>query len=129
MITLSLPWPPSVNTYWRHVGPRVLISAQGRQYRRDVCELVMLGRHRKQISLAKHLGPVAVRIEATPPDARARDVDNLLKAPLDALSHAGIWGDDSQVVELTVVKLLPQRGAGGLRVLIWEAEQVQERAA
>ena len=43
-LNLKLPWPPSVNTYWRHVvlgkGPkasaRTLISKKGREYRDTV---------------------------------------------------------------------------------------------
>ena len=30
-LELELPWPPSVNHYYRHVGPRVLISRDGRK--------------------------------------------------------------------------------------------------
>ena len=33
----------------------------------------------------------------TPPDLRRRDLDNLLKPTLDALQHAGVYEDDSQV--------------------------------
>ena len=32
----ELPWPPSVNHYYRHVGHRVLISRDGRHYRENV---------------------------------------------------------------------------------------------
>ena len=32
-IRLELPYPPSVNTYWRSVAGRVLISKAGRMYR------------------------------------------------------------------------------------------------
>lgn len=36
------------------------------------------------------------------PDNRRRDAVNLLKAPLDALAHAGVYEDDSQIVELSI---------------------------
>ena len=36
MIVLNLPFPPSVNHYWRNVGSRVLISQAGRDYQRGV---------------------------------------------------------------------------------------------
>ena len=64
-------------------------------------------------------GRVAVRIEAQPPDRRVRDLDNLLKAPLDALTHAGLWVDDSQIDELTIMRLPPLSG-GSLRVVVVE---------
>lgn len=31
------------------------------------------------------------------PDRRRRDLDNILKALFDALTHAGLWLDDSQI--------------------------------
>ena len=37
-----------------------------------------------------------------PPDARRRDIDNYNKALFDALTHAGIWEDDSQVQRMLV---------------------------
>ena len=33
MIELELPYPPSVNHYYRHVGRRTLISREGRRFR------------------------------------------------------------------------------------------------
>jgi crossover junction endodeoxyribonuclease RusA len=35
-VTIKLPWPPSDNHYYRHVGPKVLISRDGRAYRARV---------------------------------------------------------------------------------------------
>jgi len=92
---IVLPWPPSVNHYWRFHAGRMLISAKGRAYRKDV--VIVAG-------AAYRLGHanVKVRINAWAPDNRRRDVDNLLKAPLDALCHAGIYDDDSQIVELSI---------------------------
>lgn len=36
------------------------------------------------------------------PDRRKRDLDNLFKALLDALTHAGVWKDDSLVHSMYV---------------------------
>jgi len=47
-------------------------------------------------------GWLAVEATFTPPDRRGRDVDNLAKALLDALQHAGVMRDDSQVRRLVL---------------------------
>ena len=96
MVRLELPFPPSVNTYWRHVGHKVLISAGGRRYRQDVGTAVLLA------GKPKVEGPLALRMWLYPPDLRRRDCDNSLKACLDALQHAGVYDDDNQIVRLTV---------------------------
>lgn len=103
MITLYLPFPPSVNTYWRHISKgklagRVLISEKGRQYRAEV--LYTIGLARKLVQRLE--GRLAVEIIAHAPDRRQRDLDNLPKAILDSLTHAGVWTDDSQVDLLTI---------------------------
>ncbi len=49
-------------------------------------------------------GSLAIRIDITPPDDRRRDCDNVQKAVLDALQHAGAFWDDSQVVWLLSIK-------------------------
>ena len=38
-----LPFPPSVNWYYRHVGDRTLLSREGREYREIVCSLFSRG--------------------------------------------------------------------------------------
>jgi crossover junction endodeoxyribonuclease RusA len=54
---------------------------------------------------AKHYaGRLAVEIEAHVPDKRKRDLDNLFKAVLDSLTHAGVWADDSQIDALRIVR-------------------------
>jgi crossover junction endodeoxyribonuclease RusA len=44
-------------------------------------------------------------VEAFPPDARRRGLDNLLKAPLDGLQHAGVVVDDSQFDALSIKRM------------------------
>lgn len=97
MIEMTLPWPPSVNTYWRNFDGRMIISARGREYRETVGDQMTLQK------MVKHFkGQLRVEIEAFRPDKRRRDLDNLLKATLDGLAHAGVYEDDSQIVDLRI---------------------------
>lgn len=102
MLKLKLPYPPSINHYWRHVGPRVLISRQGRKYRTQVMDLC----RRKNITTIR--GPLSVEIELHMPDRRRRDIDNVLKAMLDALQWGGVYEDDNQVMRLAIEKVFPE---------------------
>lgn len=90
---LHLPWPPSINHYWRRVGCRTLISQEGRTFRKNVYALLGGGGPRKPPSG----GRIALAMDAFPPDRRRRDLDNIQKPVLDALEHAGIYADDSQI--------------------------------
>jgi len=96
-ITLTLPWPPSVNKYWRTFQGRMIISAEGRSYRKAVADQVLIQRGAKH-----YAGKLRVNIEAFRPDNRRRDLDNLLKAVLDGCTHAGVWEDDSNIVDLRI---------------------------
>ena len=96
-ITLTLPWPPSVNKYWRTFQGRMIISAEGRSYRKAVADQVLIQRGAKH-----YTGKLCVEIEAFRPDNRRRDLDNLLKAVLDGCTHAGVWEDDSNIVDLRI---------------------------
>ena len=96
-ITLTLPWPPSVNKYWRTFQGRMIIRAEGRSYRKAVADQVLIQRGAKH-----YAGKLRVNIEAFRPDNRRRDLDNLLKAVLDGCTHAGVWEDDSNIVDLRI---------------------------
>ena len=94
---LSLPWPPSINSYWRNFQGRMIISAKGREYRKAVIDLI------SKEGLAVHIEkPMRVTIEAFRPDRRKRDLDNLLKSTIDALAHAGVFKDDSLIHDLRI---------------------------
>lgn len=101
---LQLPFPPSLNTYWRHIvikgSVRNLISKKGREYRKSCAGHVLA----QGAVMAGLKGPLAVHIEACPPDRRKRDLDNLPKSLLDALTHAEVWGDDSQIDDLRITR-------------------------
>jgi len=129
-LTLFLRWGPSINHYWRHVLIRckpgkpgtppyrvqVMISAEGRQYRKAVLENIQKLREHQP-----HSAPPGARLAVTltlfPPNRRAIDIDNRIKAVLDALTHAEVWADDSLIDELTVVRGEVVKG-GQIRVTI-----------
>lgn|SRR3990167_9915543 len=95
-LTLVLPWPPSTNHYWRHVGSRVLISKEGREYRKRVTRAIGPG------DAPFLTGRLSVRSTCHAPDLRRRDLDNTQKALLDSLCYAGVYADDSQIDKLVV---------------------------
>ena len=124
-LTVTLPYPPSVNRYWRHPtkGPlagRHLVSEHGRGYREAIRNTALIEawpRFEKEARLK-------VAIDAYMPDRRRRDLDNVLKAVFDSLTHAELWGDDSQIDSLTIVRV-PTLG-GMLKVTV---EQIQPQPA
>ncbi|WP_447874759.1 RusA family crossover junction endodeoxyribonuclease [Serratia fonticola] len=89
---LSLPWPPSNNTYYRHGRGKNYISAKGEKYTKAVSSIIQ-----QQNLVIKLSGSLSVTIYAAPPDNRKRDLDNLSKGVLDALTKSGFWIDDGNI--------------------------------
>ena len=71
LIDLVLPYPPTVNTYWRRRGSTYFVSKVGERYRRDVALIVRQQQLKLNLS-----GRPAIEIIAEPPDKRRRDLDN-----------------------------------------------------
>lgn len=114
MIRVEMPWAPSVNSLYRPFRNRVILSRKGRAWYKE-----NLPKIKAQWNRAPLTGPVRVKIQLYPPDRRRRDLDNALKAPCDCLTKAGVWRDDSQVVELSIAKLDPTDPPA---ILIWIEE-------
>lgn len=102
-VTLVLPWPPSVNGYWRSVirgkFASQIISERGREFRGAVGLAASL--HNIEHPF---VDPVTVEIVLHRADNRRYDVDNYAKAIFDGLTHAAVWQDDSLVHELVIRK-------------------------
>lgn len=94
---LKFPWPPSVNTYWRHARGRHYISKKGVEYRKKIIEII----NQKNLRI-KTAARLKIFITACPPDKRRRDLDNLQKAVFDSLTHAGFMLDDEQIDDFRV---------------------------
>ncbi len=94
---LTLPFPPSVNTYWRapnkgKLKGRHLISEAGRRFQSEACAAI-IDQLRRLPKPSSSL--CAVEIMLYPPDNRRKGL-------LDALTHAGVWEDDNQVKRMLV---------------------------
>lgn len=105
-ITIKLPFPPSVNAYWRYTKlPKMkvampMISKEGRAYQKTILDIVFS--HRLIGTFPDEM--VDVKITLFPKDRRRRDIDNYTKCLFDSLSKAKFWGDDKQVGRLTIEK-------------------------
>ena len=115
--TIVLPWPPSVNSCWRTVNGRTMVSKKGRIYKQAATRAVLAA------GANKHLpGRLRVKLTAYPPDRRRRDIDNLTKLALDSMQVAGVYLDDSQVDELTIIRAGVEKGG----VIVAEIEPINK---
>lgn len=121
MIELTLPYPPSANSYWRSpntgkLAGRHLLSEKGRAYREAVKVLCW------QRGVKRMLGRLSVVLVVCPPDRRRRDLDNVLKASLDSLTAGGAWDDDSQIDRIVVERgQVVKDGALLIKIQKWGA--------
>jgi len=112
----DLPWPPSVNDYYHRHHAGVSLKKAGRKFRRDVIMIVKSKGAHETLT-----GPIKMDIYAWPPDRRRRDIDNILKALLDAMEFAGIYHNDYQIEKLNIERY-ESNGKGNVLVAIQEIE-------
>ncbi len=96
MVIITLPFPNSANTHWRHGRGITYLSASGRAFRDAVKEATKLYGEKAPE------GRLTISIDLYPPNKRIIDIDNRVKPLLDALTHAGIIQDDSLIDKLIV---------------------------
>lgn len=98
MYQLTVPLPPTVNHAYGTSGHRRYLKPAGVAFREEVAWIVKSGRYQKLD------GRIAIVMRVYPRDKRVIDVDNRAKALLDALMHAGMFDDDSQVDDLHIIR-------------------------
>jgi len=116
MIALTLPLPPSVNCYYGSRGNRRFIRKPGLVFRAKVAEIV------SELCIPTLEGRVSLFVAIHPASKKVHDLDNRAKSLQDALTHAGVWLDDSQIDELHMVRREVIKG-GLVRVVITEMDQ------
>lgn len=105
---ITLPFPPSGNTYYRSVrmgkSCRVLLSKAGREYKTNVKEVVddyIASEALDEIPFP-YEGRLVMVVRLHAPTRRKYDLDNRLKAICDALQYANVFLDDNQIDSITV---------------------------
>jgi crossover junction endodeoxyribonuclease RusA len=98
-IKLKLPYPPTVNHYWGQLGSKKFLGKKGKEFREAVF-LCSLNARKGVLNERLHM-----EVYLYPPDKRKRDVDNVLKPLLDALEHANVYENDSQIDKLCVTRM------------------------
>ncbi len=117
VLTLDLPYPPSLNRYYRSFGGRVVISREGRRYTDSVVSIL------SSCGMTSIRRKVRMRIDVYPPDARRRDIDNILKCLLDSLVKGGALEDDSLIRGLSIEMREPMSDIGGMVHLEFEEHE------
>ena len=116
-VRYELPYPPSVNNYWHTSGKRRYISPAGKKFTEEVAVNVYEQGYKRFGD--KSLG-ISVMIH--PRSKRRFDLDNTLKAILDALMKAGCYDDDSQFEYIEIARG-EARDGGAAVVHIYELEK------
>jgi crossover junction endodeoxyribonuclease RusA len=124
MARLTIPLPPSINSYHRSVTLRsgvskVLVSKHGRKWKKAALLAAQLQWRGKPLE-----GDVRVSIIAYFRDRR-RDTDNILKPALDLLQAAGVMVNDRQVCEIHLYRAI-DKGNPRLEV---DVEAIEQRRA
>ena len=102
LIELELPFPPSVNIYWRKFKNRLVLSPRARFYIKAVGMLMLEYKNGCTGKFTALNCDLIAGVDLYPPDKRVRDVDNYCKALFDSLTKAGVIEDDKQIKEMNV---------------------------
>ena len=96
-LTLTLPAPPSLNSLWRVVNGRPMLSKPYRLWRARALHVI-----RGVPGVEPFEGSVRLDIVLRRRTRARFDLDNVPKAVCDALEHGGVLFDDADVDRLTV---------------------------
>jgi crossover junction endodeoxyribonuclease RusA len=118
MITLTIPFAPTLNHMWGYAGKRKYLKKEVHEFRAKVTEAAIEAN-------AKINGRLAIFIALYPATKRKFDIDNRVKAILDALQLAGVFLDDEQVDFLWVVRRPVVQG-GMCKVVLVEYNKVHQ---
>lgn len=99
-IVLHLPWPPTVNSYYK-------VTRNGQRYLDKKVKAFRAAVEQEVNEQAPGLtldDRLFLEVYLYPPDRRKRDLDNYMKGLLDALTNSELWEDDSLIDQLHIYR-------------------------
>lgn len=93
IIFIELPFPPSVNAIYKPTNKKIYATKELKEYKKKVKSIVQA--HMRKNSLCKITVPVKMECVLYEPNKRIRDLNNLKKSLLDALTFSKLWEDDN----------------------------------
>ena len=120
MYLIKLPMPPTVNNYYGHNGRIRFIRKEGTAYRKEVCKIVAEKGWDFQANVK-----LKVMVVLNFGRAGTNDLDNRMKALLDACTHAKVWEDDSLIDDLHILRG-PEITERGVMLQVQAVEDVED---
>jgi crossover junction endodeoxyribonuclease RusA len=139
-LAVFIPGDPASQGSKRHVGGGRMVesSKKLKPWRSDVRSQLLDddGQPKARFEGAVHCEaefvmprPQSTPKRSTPPAVKKADLDKLLRAVFDAVTSAGVWQDDKQVVSVQASKRLAKIGeTPGLHLFITVAVEKREAA-
>ena len=114
MISLVLPYPPTINHYYGQArSGRRYIKQRGKEYR-EITRSKFIEKYPDHKIIE---GQIELQICVFPPDKRKRDLDNLNKCIWDSLEYADVFKDDSQIWYLEMTRF-PMIKGGKIEIFL-----------
>lgn len=116
-LSFEMAYPPTGNHSVRHAQGAHWLSPKAKAY----FAVTRFDLSRQGVAVGVE-GRLRVEVMISPPDKRARDLDNVWKVAGDACTRAGVWQDDSQIDWLVLRRGEPVKG-GRVQVSVMVMEE------
>ncbi|MCZ6655606.1 MAG: RusA family crossover junction endodeoxyribonuclease [Planctomycetota bacterium] len=126
-LTLTLPWPPTVNHYWVPSNGKLSLTKAGRVYK-DNAMAAIIDACNGHIATIEIIQLVAVIELYNPCGVHNWDVDNRAKAVLDALEKSRVVKNDSQFRAVLLIDRGVDEARGPGRAVVTIARNIEWEA-
>lgn len=96
IVQITLPYPPSANSYWKIFKNRMYVTREAKEYKKRVAKELL------EMGIKPRGGDISISICVYRPQRRG-DLDNTFAVLLDSLNKT-LWTDDGNIVALAALR-------------------------